>query len=252
MRLGTKQDYLKRVVDIGISGTALLLLAPILGLVWIAIKIEDGGPAVYVSRRVGAGYRIFNLYKFRSMFMDADQRLAELASQNQYASPDRAEAPLACKECSAEHGPCSPVMMMDDGPLCEREWLRRSGAGNDGAFLKFTNDPRVTKVGRFIRKTSLDELPQLVNVLKGDMSVVGNRPLPLYEAQALTKDHSIARFLAPAGLTGLWQVTKRGGKAMSAEERIALDNEYASHRSLLGDLTIILKTVPALLQTEDV
>ena len=102
------------------------------------------------------------------------------------------------------------------------------------------------------RKTSLDELPQLVNVLKGDMSLVGNRPLPLYEAQALTKDQSVARFMAPAGLTGLWQVTKRGSADMSAEERIALDNHYATNRSLKGDLAIMLKTVPALLQAEDV
>lgn len=119
-------------------------------------------------------------------------------------------------------------------------------------FFKINNDPRVTKVGSFLRNTSLDELPQLLNVLKGDMSLVGNRPLPLHEASSLTKDEWAKRFLAPAGLTGLWQVTKRGKKQMSIEERISLDIEYAKKNSFLGDLQIIFKTFPALIQKESV
>ena len=118
--------------------------------------------------------------------------------------------------------------------------------------MKFEKDPRVTRVGRFLRKTSIDEIPQLINVLRGDMSLVGNRPLPLYEAEQLTRDNTVQRFDAPAGITGLWQVTKRGKANMSTEERIALDNQYAEDHSFMMDMKIILKTFPALLQSEKV
>ncbi|MBX2895948.1 MAG: sugar transferase [Cyclobacteriaceae bacterium] len=122
----------------------------------------------------------------------------------------------------------------------------------ESIFYKIKNDPRVTRFGMFLRNTSLDELPQLINVLKGDMSLVGNRPLPLYEAERLTKDQIAWRFLAPAGITGLWQVTKRGNKEMSLEERIHLDIEYAMKNSFILDMKIILATFPALLQKEKV
>lgn len=119
-------------------------------------------------------------------------------------------------------------------------------------FFKVNNDPRVTRVGAFLRKTSIDELPQFINVLKGDMSIVGNRPLPLYEAEILTDDQSARRFLAPAGITGLWQVTKRGKKEMSETERKELDVNYATHWDVWVDFRILLKTIPALLQKEAV
>ena len=113
--------------------------------------------------------------------------------------------------------------------------------------------PRVTKIGNFIRNTSIDELPQLINVFKGDMSIVGNRPLPLYEAEQLTSDDWSARFMGPAGITGLWQVELRGKKGvMSEEERKALDNKYAESYSFWGDIRLIFRTIPALLQKENV
>jgi lipopolysaccharide/colanic/teichoic acid biosynthesis glycosyltransferase len=119
-------------------------------------------------------------------------------------------------------------------------------------FFKVVNDPRITKIGSFLRNTSLDELPQLFNVLKGDMSIVGNRPLPLYEATTLTTNEWAERFMAPAGITGLWQISKRGSEDMSNEERVLLDIDYARHRSLKGDLKILLKTPSALIQKSNV
>jgi len=119
-------------------------------------------------------------------------------------------------------------------------------------FFKISNDPRITRIGSFLRNTSLDELPQLVNVFLGDMSLVGNRPLPLYEAETLTTDDYAARFMAPAGITGLWQVKKRGNRDMSVEERINMDIDYASKCNFATDLWIIANTPSALLQKENV
>lgn len=126
-----------------------------------------------------------------------------------------------------------------------------SGNGKQ-VFIKFASDPRITKFGQFLRNTSLDEIPQLINVLKGDMSLVGNRPLELYEAVSFTKDEWVERFLAPAGITGLWQITKRGQKDMTVHERINLDINYANKNSFLYDLWILIKTPRALIQKENV
>ena len=132
-----------------------------------------------------------------------------------------------------------------DAKRCEVAHLNNY---DGGAFLKVKNDPRITTVGKFIRKTSLDELPQLWNVIRGDMSIVGNRPLPLDEAAAVTKDEWALRFGAPAGITGLWQTVPTGKDTMSVEERIGLDIEYAKKFSLLMDARIISRTLPAMIQ----
>lgn len=127
--------------------------------------------------------------------------------------------------------------------------LNKYKSNEKGArFLKIYDDPRVTRVGRFLRKTSLDELPQFFNVLKGDMSIVGNRPLPIYEAATLTTNEFAERFMAPAGITGLWQIKKKTKPDMSAEERISLDITYARSNSFLSDIRIIAKTPSALIQ----
>lgn len=127
--------------------------------------------------------------------------------------------------------------------------LNKYEASEKGAtFLKVCNDPRVTAVGRFLRKTSIDELPQLINVLKGDMSLVGNRPLPLYEAASLTTNESAERFMAPAGITGLWQVNKKKKPNMTADERLQLDIAYARNHNFLYDIRIMAQTPSALFQ----
>ncbi len=119
-------------------------------------------------------------------------------------------------------------------------------------FFKITNDPRATRFGRFLRNSSLDELPQFFNVLLGDMSIVGNRPLPLYEAAMLTTDEWSKRFMAPAGITGLWQIRKKDRHCMSVEERIKLDITYAQKQNFLFDLWIIAHTPPALIQKSNI
>jgi lipopolysaccharide/colanic/teichoic acid biosynthesis glycosyltransferase len=202
----------KRLFDIVVSVVALVLLSPLFLLIAIVIKLESRGPVFYIAQRAGRGYRIFNFFKFRTMVAGADKKVDQLAHLNQYNASK------------------------DSGPV----------------FFKVSNDPRITKVGAFLRNTSLDELPQLINVLLGDMSLVGNRPLPLYEAATLTTDEWAARFLAPAGITGLWQIKKRGHKEMSVEERIQLDIDYSTKCSFLYDLWIMANTPFVLVQKSNV
>ena len=140
-----------------------------------------------------------------------------------------------------------------DKQVAQMSHLNQYDANSAGpVFFKVSNDPRVTRFGAFLRNTSLDEIPQLLNVILGDMSLVGNRPLPLYEAASLTTDSYAGRFLAPAGLTGLWQIKKRGTRDMSVDERIRLDIEYAEKHSVMYDMWILANTPNALLQKENV
>jgi lipopolysaccharide/colanic/teichoic acid biosynthesis glycosyltransferase len=200
---------IKRLTDIFLAATLLLLLSPLLLIIALAIHIDSSGPVFYNSYRAGRGYRIFKFYKFRTMKVGAERMVMSYSHMNTYFK------------------------------------------NKQSIFFKLENDPRVTRIGTFLRNTSLDELPQLINVLKGDMSLVGNRPLPLYEASTLTTDEWAERFIAPAGITGLWQIRKRGKDEMSVEERIHLDIAYARHNNLMMDFWIMVQTPRVLLQSQN-
>lgn len=266
----------KRVFDVLFSSLVLLILSPLYLLMALAIKLDSKGGVFYVAQRIGSGYKKFGFIKFRSMYVDADKRVDELRKKNQYILNRKAEdaqqktseftvsgsamadSAVDLKAVSESAFPAAvatdgSMLIHDEGLVSEEEIKQQKSLKKENAFLKVSQDPRVTRVGRILRNTSLDELPQFINVLKGDMSIVGNRPLPLYEAELLTTDQWAERFLAPAGITGLWQVTRRGKSgALSPGERKQLDVDYALNYSFWYDLKIILKTIPAMLQHDDV
>ncbi|MGA0558533.1 sugar transferase [Larkinella sp. VNQ87] len=246
-----RMPFGKRLFDIVVSFTLLLLISPILLVVAILVKLDSKGPIFYGSKRVGMGYKVFNMYKFRTMRTDADQMLASMASQNMY-NKQKVEEPAdqLCEACRQAGTACQRPLFLDDKQVCEEIHFRNEKA--KAMFSKFKEDPRVTRLGKFLRNTSIDELPQFYNILRGDMSFVGNRPLPPYEAEKLTAAGYARRFAAPAGLTGLWQVTKRGGAAVSDQERIQLDVLYAKKFSFKTDLMIVIRTLKAVWQKENV
>ena len=188
---------LKRLVDIVLSATALVVGAPLFLGVWIAIQLSSPGPAIFRHRRIGAGGVYFDCYKFRTMVQNADELLEEVLSVH----PDLRE------EYALTH--------------------------------KLKEDPRVTRIGCILRKTSLDEFPQFWNVLKGDMSIVGPRPIVTAEVERYGHWLPLILELRP-GITGLWQVSGRNDTTYA--ERIALDRRYALTRSILTDFSIMLKT----------
>lgn len=241
----------KRIFDIIISLSALIILSPFLILIMVLIKLESRGPILYKSKRVGSNFYIFNFLKFRSMYIDAEERLSSYLSMNQYTKESK-EKTSEVSTTNSDIINDDTVLVSDDYEISEHEYLNKKKEKKDTTFFKIAHDPRVTKMGRFMRKYSIDEIPQLINILKGDMSIVGNRPLPLYEAELLTGDEYIERFIAPAGLTGLWQVERRGGEGkMSAEERKQLDIYYAHNYSIWLDCKIIFKTFFSFIQKED-
>ncbi len=197
-----KQRAVKRITDIAIATTALILLAPIMVLIALCIKLTSSGPCIFRQARYGLNKRLFTMYKFRSMVVDAEQQQSKLEHLNELAGP---------------------------------------------AF-KMKQDPRITGIGSFIRKTSLDELPQLWNVLIGDMSIVGPRPLPPRDVSRFSEAWLMRRFSVPPGITGLWQVSGRSNTTFA--HWISLDLDYIDRWTLLLDLQIIAKTFPAVLKRE--
>lgn len=193
-----RYEKIKRFFDICLSSAALVVLSPLLLVIAILIYLEDKGPVIYSQTRIGKDGRAFKLYKFRSMCVDADEKLKDLQELNE----------------------------------------------RDGPVFKIKNDPRVTKVGKFIRKTCIDELPQLVNIIKGDMSIVGPRP-PLPNEVEQYNSYQKHRLLVVPGLTCYWQIQK--GEETTFDEWVELDLKYIKERSILLDFRLILLTFKVIL-----
>jgi exopolysaccharide biosynthesis polyprenyl glycosylphosphotransferase len=194
-------DYeltLKRLLDVSVASLVLVATLPIWLAIVVAIKLDTPGPAIFVQQRVGHRGRRFTFFKFRSMYVDAEQRLAEVMHRNE----------------------------------------------TDGPVFKIRNDPRITRVGAVLRRTSLDELPQLINVLKGDMSVVGPRP-PLPREVEKYRPSDMVRLIVKPGITCLWQI--RGRSTIAFDTWMEFDREYVQKMSLLLDLNILVRTVWAVL-----
>ncbi|SRR5579884_156132 len=196
---------LKRLIDLLISLSALILFAPLFSILIILVALD--GPAFYAQRRVGQGGRTFICWKFRTMVVNADEKLAQL---------------LAADEKARE----------------EYE-----------TFWKLKDDPRVTRIGRFLRRYSLDELPQILNIIKGDMSIVGPRPRSVQEMeffQSTMPEYNVSYKRVRPGLTCLWQVS--GRNCLGLEIKGQLDDYYAKNWSIAGDVAIIFATFPAVIR----
>ncbi|AQQ08948.1 putative sugar transferase EpsL [Sedimentisphaera cyanobacteriorum] len=191
--------FLKRVIDIAGSLTAVLILSPVFIITALSIYLHDKGSVLFVQKRVGKNGRLFDMYKFRSMVVNADKI---------------------------------------------KEQILESNESSDGVIFKMKKDPRVTPIGRFIRKFSIDELPQLLNVLKGDMSLVGPRPpLPAEVAQYTLEQRK--RLHVRPGITCVWQVSGRSDIPFT--QQVQLDLDYIKSRSFFTDVKLLLKTIPAVL-----
>ena len=195
------QGFIRRSVDIALASIAILVLSPVLIALAIAIRLDSPGPALFRQRRIGYGEREFTLFKFRSMRPDADPR-----GHREY------------------------VTALIQGQAAD---------GGDKNLYKLAVDDRITPIGRWIRSWSLDELPQLFNVISGDMALVGPRPAIAYEVAEYPSWY-LKRFSVKPGLTGLWQVSGRNERTY--EEMVRLDIDYAERRSLLLDLSILART----------
>ncbi|NDO18737.1 sugar transferase [Lachnospiraceae bacterium MD329] len=190
-------EVFKRVLDFVLSLFALVILLPVFLVTAAAVK-SDGGNVIYKQKRVGKNNKLFDMYKFRSMCIGAENMRAELMKYNEM----------------------------------------------DGPVFKIKNDPRITKVGKFIRKYSIDELPQLVNILKGDMSIVGPRP-PLLDEVAQYTDYHRQRLMVTPGLTCFWQAYGRSD--LSFEDWVDMDMKYIKRRSISLDISLIIRTVYAVI-----
>jgi lipopolysaccharide/colanic/teichoic acid biosynthesis glycosyltransferase len=205
-RKATPREFGKRALDVAISVLAIVVLAPVFMVVWIAIHLDSPGPPVFRQRRIGRDEKPFNCFKFRTLRHNADENVHREAIR--------------------------------------RAWAKEPLSSDPNAPYKMTDDPRVTPVGRLLRRTSLDELPQLVNVLRGEMSIVGPRPAIPYELEYF-RDWHHKRHIVKPGITGICQVRGRG--RLCPEVMLEMDVEYAMTWTLWTDLRLIALTFPAVL-----
>ncbi|MGL9729312.1 hypothetical protein IGI44_002689 [Enterococcus sp. DIV0756] len=193
-------DFVKRLIDLFAGIVGIILISPI--MLWIGYKIhkdEPGSPVIFAQKRVGRNGKLFTMYKFRSMCVDAEEKLDKLVDKNEIK----------------------------------------------GAMFKMKEDPRVTEFGKFIRRTSLDELPQLINVIKGDMSLIGPRP-PLQREVAEYTQYDMQRLLVKPGCSGLWQVS--GRNEVHFDEMVNFDIEYILKRNTIYDIKLILNTIKIMIK----
>ncbi|MCM1122140.1 MAG: sugar transferase [Eubacterium sp.] len=192
---------LKRLLDLSLSAAALVVLSPVFLVTAILIKCEDRGPVFFVQPRAGKDMKPFYMYKFRSMYVNADEKMQEMLEHNEQT----------------------------------------------GHAFKIKNDPRITKVGKVIRRFSIDELPQLINIIKGDMSIVGPRPILTFQMEACSP-YERQRLIVQPGLTCYWQI---GGRAnIKWKDWVELDLDYIEDMSLWTDLKMIVKTIPAVFRSD--
>jgi lipopolysaccharide/colanic/teichoic acid biosynthesis glycosyltransferase len=203
---------IKRVIDIVISALALIICAPLFVVIVLAIKASSAGPALFRQERVGQYGQRFTFFKFRSMYVNNDHSI-----HKEYVTK-----------------------------MIANQAERKALEGHDGGFYKLTDDKRITRVGRILRRTSLDELPQILNVLKGDMSLVGPRPPIPYELTAYQTWHRRRILEAKPGITGLWQVT--GRSRVTFDEMVRLDLRYATSWSPWLDIRILMRTPLAVIR----
>ena len=200
---------MKRALDIGLASVLIVRRGPLLLLLWCLVRSTSAGPALFRQERLGRDMRPFTMLKLRSMYVGNDDRTHRDYVTSMLSAERRAEAAAAVRTAAVQAG----------------------------------GDPRVTRLGAWLRRTSLDELPQLINVLRGEMSLVGPRPMLPWEAELLAEPYR-PRFTVKPGITGLWQVS--GRSRLSMRTALELDVEYARRHSVLLDLSILARTVPAL------
>ena len=206
-RKAMPREFGKRAVDVAISALAIVVLTPVLMAVWTAIRLDSPGPAVFRQRRIGRDEKPFNCLKFRTLRHNADENVHREAIR--------------------------------------RLWAKEPLSDDPDAPYKLTDDSRVTRVGRWLRRTSLDELPQLLNVLRGEMSIVGPRPAIPYELEYF-RDRHHKRHIVKPGITGICQVRGRG--RLRPEVMLDMDVEYAMNWTVWTDLKLIALTLPAVLR----
>lgn len=241
----------KQVFDFAAAGILVVLSAPLFLLIALAIRLSSPGPVFFVQERVGQQGRRFRFFKFRTMLHNADDTVHREFSRN-FICGSNGSGKVKVIDSQQNEDRAHPV------PFARRGNGHSQGNGNgnghadgngrqDAVVYKMTEDPRVTRIGKLLRRTSLDELPQLLNVVRGEMSLVGPRPPVVYELDHYQDWHK-QRLSAKPGITGLWQVS--GRSSVPFDEMVLLDLHYIENRSMAMDLRIILKTLPVMLKGE--